>query len=136
DIEEIRFAALAIPPSAISAEPEWMKLARALAHEAQRYPKQADELWEILDEVSRRAPGHNKEENRSRWFRYMREAGERECPITVATVFALAGQHGYQGYPAHTAQVQAKSPPSLGAVSIADLPSLPPKRQFLHGTDL
>jgi len=30
DIEEIRAAVAAIPPSAIATEPEWMKLARAL----------------------------------------------------------------------------------------------------------
>src|SRR5262249_22142834 len=36
DIEEIRSAVTAIPPSVISTEPEWMKLARALAHQAAR----------------------------------------------------------------------------------------------------
>ena len=54
NIEEIRSAVSAIPPSAIATEPEWMKLARALAHEAAVFNKeQAEQLWEILDTASR-----------------------------------------------------------------------------------
>jgi hypothetical protein len=98
DLEEIRSAALAIPPLVIAAEPAWMKVARALANEARRYPKRADKLWEILDEISRRAPGYDKENNQSRWLRYINEALNRENPITIATVFALAKEHGWQGW--------------------------------------
>ena len=50
NIDETRSAVTAIPPSAISTEPEWVKLARELAYEAQVYnKKKAEELWEILD---------------------------------------------------------------------------------------
>ena len=50
NIDEIRSAVTAIPPSAISTEPEWVKLARGLAYEARVYnKKKAEELWEILD---------------------------------------------------------------------------------------
>src|SRR3954469_22860891 len=37
NLDEIRAAAATIPPSAIAAEPEWVKVARALAHEAAVY---------------------------------------------------------------------------------------------------
>lgn len=46
--EEIRSAVSAIPLSAISAEPDWMKFARALAHEAATHKKQSEQLYEIL----------------------------------------------------------------------------------------
>jgi hypothetical protein len=50
NIDEIRSAVTAISPSAISTEPEWVKLARGLAYEARVYnKKKAEELWEILD---------------------------------------------------------------------------------------
>ena len=68
NIEEIRSAGIAIPASAISTEPESMRFAQALAHEAAgSYKNQAEELWEkILDTASRPAPGYDEEDNRSR----------------------------------------------------------------------
>jgi hypothetical protein len=98
NVDEIRSAALAIPASAISSEPEWMKFARALAHEAAIYKDQAEQIWQILDAISRSAPGYNEAGNRERWDRYIREAFEREAPITIATVFDLAKRHGWQGW--------------------------------------
>jgi uncharacterized protein DUF3987/primase-like protein len=98
NIEEIRSAVSAIPPSAISIESEWMKFARGLAHEAAVHKKQAEELWEILDTASRRAPGYNEADNRKRWERYISEAFDREKPITIATVFDLAKKHGWPGW--------------------------------------
>src|SRR6266542_1079742 len=90
NIEEIRAAAEAIPPSAIATEPSWMKLARALAHEAAVFPQLAESLWDILDTASRRAPGYNQQDNRSRFQRYIREALSSAAPITVATLFHMA----------------------------------------------
>jgi Protein of unknown function (DUF3987)/Primase C terminal 2 (PriCT-2)/RepB DNA-primase from phage plasmid len=98
NIEEIRSAVLAIPPSAISTEPEWMKLARALAHEAALFEKQTETLWEILDTASRRAPGYNQEDNRRRFERYIAEVPNCDNPITLGTVFHLAKEHGWQGW--------------------------------------
>jgi hypothetical protein len=95
NIEEIKSAVSAIPPSAISTEPEWVKFARGLAHEARIYKGQAEELWHILDTASAAASGYNEGENRVRWLRYIDEALNRQDPITVATVFALAKQHGW-----------------------------------------
>jgi hypothetical protein len=66
NIEEIRSAVSAIPPATISTEPEWMRFARGLAHEAAVYKHQAEQLWEILDTASRSAHGYNEEEMRSR----------------------------------------------------------------------
>jgi hypothetical protein len=138
NIEEIRSAVSTILPSAISTEPEWVRLARGLAHEAAIYGKQAEELWEILDTASRRAPGYNKADNRSRWERYISEAFNRDNPITIASVFDLAKKHGWQGW----------SPPlvtstnTLGfevgpvAVDLRVSFSNIPHRQWLYGTYL
>jgi hypothetical protein len=135
NIEEIRSAVSAISPSAISNEPGWMRFARGLAHEAAVYKDQAEQLWEILNTASRHAPGYNEEDNRTRWLRYIGEALNREHPITIATVFDLAKQHGWQGW----------SPPMTAIASVptvwaaADLKvsfSNIPHRQWLYGFDL
>jgi hypothetical protein len=97
NIEEIRSAVSAIPPSAISSEADWMTLARAMAHEAAVHKSQSEELWEILDSASRPAPGYNAPDNRARWLRLIGEAFAREKPITIATMFDLAKKHGWRG---------------------------------------
>ncbi len=144
DIEAIRSAVSAIPSSAISAEADWMKFARALAHEAAVYKKQSEELWQVLDTASRLAPGYDEPDNRSRWSRYIGEAFSRDNPITIATVFDLAKKHGWQGWsPADEAtsasgakQANAQQTNSHRAIPIAGLPLIPLKRQWVHGTDL
>jgi hypothetical protein len=98
NIEEIKSAVAAIPPVAIAAEPDWMKLARGLAHEAGVHKAEAEELWQVLDTASAAAPGYNPTENRRRWERYVDEAFERDAPITIATVFDMAHQHGWKGW--------------------------------------
>ena len=98
-IEEIRSAAAAIPPEAVADEPNWMNLARALAWEAKGRPEKTEELWEILDTVSKKAPEkYNYEENREKFERYIREAGNHPDPITTRTLFDLAYEHGWQGW--------------------------------------
>jgi hypothetical protein len=84
DLEEIRSAALAIPPSALATEHDWVRFARACAHEAAIYPANEPQLRAIYDETSRRAPGYNQEENRRRWDRYRDEAHNSDRPITIA----------------------------------------------------
>jgi putative DNA primase/helicase len=96
--DEIRSAVAAIPPKAIAAEPDWVKLARGLAHEARGYPDEAEELWNILDSASRAAPSYDQADNRVRWLRYIDEAFDRDTPITIASVFDLAGQNGWAGW--------------------------------------
>jgi hypothetical protein len=64
----------AIPPSAIATEPDWVKLTRGLAHSARVSERQTEELWQVLDAASSRAPGYNPAENRRRWERYVDEA--------------------------------------------------------------
>ncbi|MGD0533507.1 MAG: AAA family ATPase, partial [Methyloceanibacter sp.] len=168
-IEEIRSAVEAIPPSAIASEPEWMKVARALAHTAAVFNKLTEPLWKILDTASRRAPGYNEEDNRRRFDRYIREALSCGNAITIATVYHLASAHGWQGTPpglgpsglaeytgpsggptGPTGSTGASGPsnnttsgtgPNAGsipfrAVPVSSLPLVPPKRQWLHGTDL
>jgi hypothetical protein len=134
NIEEIRSAVLAIPPSAISTEPEWMRFARGLAHEAAVYENQAEELWEILDTASRLAPGYNEEDNRRRWLRHISEAFNRDNPITIATVFNLAKQHGWQGWssPLTTAPAPVIWSAADLKVSLANIPH----RRWLYGTYL
>jgi len=60
NLEEIRSAVAAIPASAISTEHDWVKFTRGLAHEARVYEGQAEQLWEIVDAASRRAPATTK----------------------------------------------------------------------------
>ncbi len=142
NIEEIRSAVSAIPPSAIATEPGWLNLARGLAHEAAVHTEQAEELWEILDSASRRAPGYHAEDNRLRFERYMNEAFGRENPITIATVFHMARTHGWQGWSPPTANYRGGnfclgnqplvwSAPTL-TVSFSNIPH----RQWLYGTYL
>jgi hypothetical protein len=144
DIDEIRSAVSAIPSSAISTEADWMKCARALAHEAAIYKKQSEELWEILDTASHLAPGYNEPENRTRWLRYIGEAFAREKPITIATVFDLAKKHGWRGWsppgatenPSDAGEATAgptASPPPELKFSLSDIP---PHRPWLYGVDL
>src|SRR5262249_50505690 len=111
NIEDIRAAVSLIPPAAISKEQDWMNFARGLAHEAAVYPDQAEELWEILDAASRRAPGYNESDNRNRWERYISEAFNCGNPITIATVFHLAIKHGWPGSSPPIAPGQQGLPP-------------------------
>ena len=144
NVEEIRSAVSAIPPSEISTEADWMKFARALAHEAAVYKWQSEKLWEILDFASRGAPGYNEPENRTRWLRLIGEAFARDKPITIATVFDLAKKHGWRGWSyvdeaasaSGAAQANAQPANSHRAVPITGLPLIPPKRRWVHGTDL
>lgn len=141
NIQEISSALAAIPPSAIATEQEWMKVARALAHEAAVYGLHADRLWHLLDEASRRAAGYDQQDNRERFQRYTREAFNRSDPITISTLYHLALQHGWNGRAASTAasSTTAATPISTAptrAIPVSSLPLVPPKRQWLHGTDL
>jgi hypothetical protein len=159
NIEEIRAAASAIPPSAISTEPDWVKLARALAWEAHLFPNRKEVLWEILDTASSCAPGYDEEDNRRRFDRYVDEAGDHENPITIKTVFHMALDNGWDGKrlpitATATLDPRANAAPSNAtantansntvaapvnlprAVPIADLPLIPKKREWLHGNDL
>jgi hypothetical protein len=169
NIEEIRRVVETIPSSALAGEPEWVRFARALAHTAADYPVLAEPLWQMLDTASRRAPGYNEQDNRSRYERYIREAFTSNKPITLGTIYHLAAMHGCHGsFPVAgpTGQIQGpcSSDGSTGptgsagpsgssnsatgttglntgsgtfrAVHISTLPLVPPKRQWLHGTDL
>jgi hypothetical protein len=136
NIEEIRSAVSAIPPSAISSEADWMTLARAMAHEAAVHKSQSEELWEILDSASRPAPGYNAPDNRARWLRLIGEAFAREKPITIATMFDLAKKHGWRGRsPIEEANPEtpvAAIDPASFRVSFGSVPH----RQWLYGIDL
>ena len=81
NIEEIRSAVSAIPPSAISTEPDWVKSTRGLAHQACIYRDQAEEIWGIAGRASQSAPNYHHAENRKRWGRYVDEAFDRDNPI-------------------------------------------------------
>ena len=157
NLNEIRAAVTAIPPSAIATEPEWMRLARALAHEAAVHKSYTEQLWDILDAASRGAPGYNQDDNRNRFQRYISEALDHTNPITLATVFHMALEHGWDGRSSSNSTTSNFTGPSGGpkgptgstgqtgpnsgptpprAVHVSSLPLVPPKRQWLHGTDL
>ena len=136
NIEEIRSAVSAIPSSAIATEPEWMRLARALAHEAAVFNKpQADQLWEILDTASRGAPGYDEADNQSRWLRYIDEAWNSANPITIDTVFHMALDHGWKGWspPVAANMIGPAVWPAPGLqVSFSNIPH----RRWVYGTYL
>jgi hypothetical protein len=126
--EEIRSAVMAIPPSVIADEGNWMRLARGLAYEARIFKKQK-EMWEILDVASRRADNYDEEDNRLRFQRYMSEAVDREDPISIRSVFHMAAEHGWREW----------SPPIAPTASPADLKvsfANIPHRRWLYGVDL
>lgn len=136
DLDEIRSAVSAIPPSAISAEEDWVRFARALAHEARLYQKHREQLWDTLDAASRTAPRYDEAENRDRWERYIKEALDREKPITIATVFDLAIKNGWSGLsPSNDVSAVTPGPPidpNTFKVSFSAIPH----RQWLYGVEL
>jgi hypothetical protein len=95
DLNSIISAAGAIPPSEIASEGNWVKIARSLAHTANLHLTQSEDLWGVLDTLSRRASGYDAIENRARWLRYISEASARQNPITLGTLFALAKSNGW-----------------------------------------
>jgi hypothetical protein len=97
DIEEVRSALCAVPATAISSEGDWVRIARALAHQAFVYPHRAEELWTMLDQASQCALNYDANDNRRRWERYIGEAPLHENPVTIATLFAKARTTGWQG---------------------------------------
>jgi hypothetical protein len=138
---EIRSAATAIPATAIATEADWMKVARALAHEAWIYKGQAEDLYEILDAISARAANYDANENRRRWERYIGEAGNRANPTTIATLFASATQHGWKGWipGTFTSQGNASVPPTASQSLTSGLDvafSNVRHRRLLYGIDL
>jgi hypothetical protein len=109
-IEEIRNAAafyssyLDEHPQALAGESDWMNLARSFAHQAWRRPEQREELEQILDEISRKAPGYNKEDNAQRFERYVAEASKRPTTggvggaKTISSFLAQMRELGWKGY--------------------------------------
>jgi hypothetical protein len=125
---------MAIPPSVIADEGNWMRLARGLAHEARLFNKEK-EMWEILDAASRRADNYDEQDNRRRFHRYMDEALNREDPITIGTVFHMAAEHGWQGWSPPIAPAGLETLVWRAAdlqVSFANIPH----RRWLYGTYL
>ena len=103
NINEIEAAVSMIPASEISTEAEWVRFARGLAHTARIYKSQAEDFYRLLDAASAAAPGYDRVDNEARWLRYVAEALDRDDPITIATVFALATKHGWRGNPSSAA---------------------------------
>jgi predicted P-loop ATPase len=106
-IEEIRSAASAFAdhPEVIAVETDWMnKLARPLAYQAACFPDQRDELEQVLDELSQKAPNYNKEENETKFGYYINDAFNRDPtgpnpPITIRSFFSTArNECGWKGF--------------------------------------
>ena len=136
NMDEIRSAVAAIPPAAIATEPDWMKLARALAHEAAVHKHKTEPLWEILDAASNKAPGYNEAENRQRFLRYIGEALNSDDPITLATLFHLARQHGWQGWSPPVAVASPAGPTVWAAADLRPSFANIPHRRWLYGYHL
>lgn len=138
NVEEIRSAMSAIPPSALASEHDWGRIARGLAREAAIFPASKAAIYTVLDDRSRLAPGYDAKENRRRWTRYKNEAFDRDVPITVATVFDVAKKHGWSGHvqldPSPSCLMHTTS--ATRAVPISSLPQTAKKREWLCGTYL
>ena len=90
-------------PEVLADEPDWMnKIARPFAHQARCFPDQREELERLLDEVSQKAAGYDREQNAARFDRYIDEALDRDSPITIASFFFWVRALGWAGYPAIT----------------------------------
>src|SRR5213078_4541951 len=60
-----------------------------------------------------------------------------ENPITIATLYHMASAHERQGSSRSAVSNSVNTPANLcRAVPVSNLPLVPPKRQWLHGTDL
>jgi hypothetical protein len=109
DIDDIRSAATAIPPSVLQHEEDWHIVARALAWQAKACPEWTEQLFEILDIASARPlvegggppDKYDREENRRKFEGYIEAVGKREPDktTTIRTFFKLARDHGWRGHP-------------------------------------
>jgi len=128
NIEEVKSAVAMIPASAISAEPERMKLACGLAHGAMIYKDQAEQLWEIFDAASRAAAGYDQGENRKRWVRCVDEASAWEQPINIATVYDMARKRGWKGWSPPAIPSTGNAPAHTGFGPTRSLSSIAPEK--------
>jgi AAA domain/Primase C terminal 2 (PriCT-2) len=135
NIDEIRSAVAAISPAAIATEPDWMRLARALAWEARMFPKRKEILWEILDEASRQAPNYDEADNRRRFERYIGEAFDHDDPITTQTVYHMAVDNGWQGWSPPLAPISTQQMSWTAANTTISFTNIP-HRHWLYGTYL
>jgi hypothetical protein len=74
---------------------DWMnKLARPFAHQAMLHEDQKEELWQMLDEMSKLAPGYDEANNADRFDHFIAEAEDKpadgvqgKSAITIGTFF-------------------------------------------------
>jgi hypothetical protein len=109
-IEEIRSAAefcsgyLDEHPELFADENDWMDLARSFAHQAWRCPEQREELEQLLDGLSQKAPKYDKENNAEKFERYIAEASARPTTgdvggaRTISSFLAQMRDLGWKGY--------------------------------------
>ncbi|MCB4821170.1 AAA family ATPase [Roseicella aerolata] len=143
DLEKIRSAAEAVnqPVNGVrplADEKRWCDVAMTLAAAAAEYPEHEEDLYTILDDVSKQ-PGTDKyeaTENRKRFDRFKQDTLTRRAKgqtvQTIATLFHMAQQVGWQ--PPQLLQQPAL--PALAALDVATMPAVLPKRQWLYGSDL
>lgn len=118
----------------MAGEGEWKAVAMAMGRCAYERPCEVEALWSALDAASRCAGGsYDEAENRKHFDRFMREAATRGGRDD-RTILHLAHDAGWQqptpvAGTTHVSQVG-------GPVGVADLPVVPSKRQWLHGTDI
>jgi hypothetical protein len=94
-------------PEVLADEHDWTNnVARPFAHQARRCPDQRAELERLLDELSQKAPGYDRDENEHRFARYVAEAPERADgvgnagPRAIASFFWWVKRFGWVGYAA------------------------------------
>jgi hypothetical protein len=120
DVDEIRSAVMAIPPSELEENKGWMDVARPIAHEAWLYPEHQEVLYAILDEASKRSPkNYNVGKNRTEFERFIREARTHgDKARKIGSLFHQAMQHGWRSLPA-----PVQSAPAVPATERSELTS-------------
>jgi hypothetical protein len=130
----------------------WTAMATAVARMAHNAPADAHALYDALDSASQVAGGnYQPEENRKRFDRFVKSAGTRPGydHRTITNAALAAGWRwsppiaaplpsSSAGHNSHGPQVMG-APAGGGrgiAVPVTSLPAIPPKRLWLHGTDI
>lgn len=87
-------SALAVIP--LAEESVWTDVAMAIAHYAAIHSDEAEAIYSILDDASKKFKGYDPDENRKRFGRYCEKALDHVNPLTIKSVFKMAWDHGWR----------------------------------------
>jgi hypothetical protein len=112
---------------ALDNEPDWMNnVARPVAYQAMLHPEQRKKLERLVDELSQKAPGYDREDNAKKFARYIEEAPQRDGngARTIASFFDWAKSIGWTSTIAWTTPGHKAENRKLIQRQIADDPEM------------